>query len=135
MGRDMEKRRAYNKAWRARNKEHCKTADKTWQQNNPLKHMIRAARKSSKRRGIEFSITEDDFTSLPSHCPILEIELTYGGACEVAKPSAASFDRIDNSKGYIKGNVQIISWRANKLKADATVLELQKLIAYMMKTV
>ena len=97
--------------------------------------MIRAARKSSKRRGIEFSITEDDFTSLPSHCPILEIELTYGGACEVAKPSAASFDRIDNSKGYIKGNVQIISWRANKLKADATVLELQKLIAYMMKTV
>ena len=42
-----------------------------------------------------------------------------------------SLDRIDNTKGYIKGNVKVISWRANAIKKDATLEELKALVNYL----
>jgi len=45
--------------------------------------------------------------------------------------AAPSIDRVDNSKGYVPGNVRIISWRANRLKNDATVEEMELIIKYM----
>jgi len=42
-----------------------------------------------------------------------------------------SVDRIDPTKGYIKGNVEVISWRANHLKNNATVEELEAIVNYM----
>jgi hypothetical protein len=36
-----------------------------------------------------------------------------------------SLDRIDSSKGYIKGNVWVISLRANRIKNDSTPQELR----------
>lgn len=46
------------------------------------------------------------------------------------KANSPSIDRIVSAKGYVKGNVQIISWRANKLRADASVQELKCVLAY-----
>jgi hypothetical protein len=40
-------------------------------------------------------------------------------------------DRIDNSKGYTPSNIQVISWRANRIKADASADELRRVLAYM----
>jgi hypothetical protein len=42
--------------------------------------------------------------------------------------NSPSLDRIDTSKGYVKGNVWVISWRANKLKSDATLAELESIV-------
>jgi hypothetical protein len=44
-----------------------------------------------------------------------------------AKPNSPSFDRINNDPaiGYVRGNVNIISQRANQIKSDATAAELQ----------
>lgn len=55
---------------------------------------------------------------LPSHCSILGLKLVYGSTHN--DPCSASFDRIDPSKGYVSGNVRVISRRANMLRSDCT---------------
>ena len=62
-------------------------------------------------------------------CPILGLELDY--FTEVRTENSPSFDRIDPSKGYVKGNVQIVSWRANRIKNDGTAEEHEKIAAHM----
>lgn len=41
-----------------------------------------------------------------------------------------TLDRIVPSRGYVVGNVAVISMRANRLKSDASVAELQALVSY-----
>jgi hypothetical protein len=63
----------------------------------------------------EFTITEDDL-DWPTHCPVLSwIELHYPGHYR-HDPAGASLDRIDREKGYVPGNVRVISLRANLLQ-------------------
>lgn len=61
-----------------------------------------------------------------NRCPVLGIELGWG---DYRGGSSASIDRIDSTKGYTKDNCRVISWRANRLKSDATFEELQLLAA------
>lgn len=75
--------------------------------------MLSAARTRSKQNGMEFNIDISDI-EIPDLCPILNIPLVFNkGAVRFNSPV---LDRIDNSKGYIKGNVAVISHRANSLK-------------------
>ena len=77
----------------------------------------------SKAKQIPFNLTLDDL-ELPTECPILGISLKFNknGAFD----DSYSIDRIDNTKGYTKGNVQIISLLANLLKSKGTLDQLIK---------
>jgi len=78
---------------------------------------------------VEFDLLESDFDlPLPTRCPILGIPLTYGGnGTSRQSDSSATIDEIDNDRGYLKGNVLICSWKANRMKSDASADELLRL--------
>lgn len=84
--------------------------------------------------GRDFSITEKD-VFIPEVCPVLGIPLTFGlgkgeGQSMMARDSRASLDRIDNDKGYVPGNVVVVSYRANRLKSDAKPSELLRVARF-----
>lgn len=45
--------------------------------------------------------------------------------------NSPSIDRVDSTKGYIKGNVAILCWRCNKHKQDSTSEELRIIADFM----
>jgi hypothetical protein len=91
-----------------------------------IKYMLFKARTRAKEKNMEFSISINDL-SIPDLCPLLEIPIVWDVATGAATPNSPSLDRIDNTKGYVKGNVWVISMRANFIKASATPEELEKL--------
>jgi len=71
---------------------------------------------------------------VPDYCPCLDIKLNYDGTGREGysrNEDSPSLDRIDSSKGYSMANIQIISWRANRIKNDSTPEELLKIATYM----
>lgn len=87
---------------------------------NPITSIMRNTRSHAKRRNVVFDIEHSDIV-IPDVCPILGIPLFKAGGKPT--PNSPSIDRIDPSKGYVKGNVWIVSWRANRIKKDGTVAE------------
>lgn len=75
-------------------------------------------------RGIEFSISPEDVVWC-THCPILGIELDYTPLRGGHRDNTPSLDRIDTTKGYIPGNVHIVSSKANRAKSNLTLDELR----------
>lgn len=87
-------------------------------------YMIRNSKFSAKRRNHEFNITIEDI-QLPEYCPILNIKLYYNFENRSFNSfNHASLDRIDNSKGYVKGNIIVISRLANAMKNEASFEQL-----------
>lgn len=110
-----------------------KVAEKTraYRQANPLRFLLAACKARAKRKGLPFDLTLGDLT-VPEFCPVLGIPLAFSRG---KTPNTPSVDRIDNMKGYTKDNVLIVSWRANSLKSDATLMELQAVAKFYSKFV
>lgn len=107
---------AYRKQW---NRNFRKT---NWKYN-----VYASAKQRAKKKGLEFSITMDDIT-IPSLCPVLGIPISMGKKSRV--DGSPSIDRINNNMGYIRGNILVVSWRANKLKSDSTQEERKRLMDF-----
>lgn len=116
---NREKYLARGKAYRAANKQRLAEYDRQLRIDTPVKALLSSAYQRALKKNIPFSITESDIL-IPSECPILKVPFEYGTAY------AMSLDRRDNSKGYIPGNVWVISRKANSMKSDATSDELRK---------
>ena len=65
-----------------------------------------------------------DDVVIPDVCPCLGTPIVPGE--EGGIENSPSVDRIDPSKGYVKDNVWVISYRANRIKNDSTFEELEK---------
>ena len=88
----------------------------------------RAARCRAKRNNIPFSIDMEDVI-VPLICPVFGITLMRGSGKQVAE--SPTLDRVEASLGYVKGNVRVISWKANRLKSDASLEDLESLVIYL----
>ena len=96
--------------------ERAMTADK-YRRSHKTKTMYQGAKERAKRRGLEFTIQLSDIV-IGEKCPLLGIPMVYGTR------TSPSLDRIDNTKGYVPGNVMVISKKANTMKSDATFSDL-----------
>ena len=129
----------YLTQWRLDNPEKSGQYSRNWRAKNPIKYWLMTVRNCAKQRGLEFSITEVDLLidgKLPEFCPVLGVKLDYSKGPRFGRNTrlnVASIDRIDNMKGYIPGNVVVVSLRANYLKKDATLAELQALAEFYTK--
>lgn len=116
----------HNKSW-------CKVCMGQRATEDYLKHyldrILRSAKIRALEKGIPFSISKNNI-HIPEFCPVLGIKLEIGGGREQVDNSP-SLDRLDNNKGYTPDNVRVISYRANRLKSDATAQELKAIVAYI----
>jgi hypothetical protein len=91
--------------------------------------MFNHARRRAKEKGLPFDIDLEYVRSLVvSHCPVFGMHLEWSACRGKGKggiPNSPSLDRIDPTKGYVKGNVWIISHKANTFKSYATHEELK----------
>lgn len=145
-----EKYRETEKRWKAANPDRVRANYERWRDKDPEKRrarctayyaaavadrplwlMVTRVRARARRSGIEFSITEKDLT-MPETCPVLGITMKceyVGRGKGGARWNSPSLDRIDPALGYVPGNVRVISHRANTLKLNATVQELELVLA------
>jgi hypothetical protein len=80
------------------------------------------------KKGLAFDLTPEDILA-PVHCPVLGIKLEYGAS--VANFASPTVDRLRPELGYVKGNVNVISHRANTIKSNATSAEVQAVADWM----
>ena len=108
--KNKEKSFAKSRKWKSENHDRVNELQRNRNKANPIKTMIKGASDRCKRSGLLCSISEKDIV-IPERCPYLGIFLERGNGRMI--DSSPSLDRIDSSKGYIPGNVQVISLRAN----------------------
>ena len=138
---EKKKRRRELELQRRKDPEYVKISnmrDKIRIHNNPNSiklALLRGAKQRAKIKGLEFNIDISDI-ELPNVCPLLEIPLISSCREENSTiDNAYSIDRIDSNKGYIKGNVWVISYKANRIKNNASLEELELLVSNLRKKI
>lgn len=97
-----------------------------------LQMLLNASRQRSKKKSRENNLTIQDIKdAFPKDglCPIFGIKMAFGNVG--FRENSPSIDRLDSKKGYTRDNIQIISWKANRIKKDASIEELELILAYM----
>ncbi|HVI58041.1 MAG TPA: hypothetical protein VM619_04085 [Luteimonas sp.] len=118
-----EAARQRRRRWKAANPDKRRAQWRRWYAataatpEGRLRLNLRTRKADAKREGIPFAITLAEACpgGAPKVCPVLGLVLDYSGEHTDASPS---FDRIDPAAGYVPGNVQVISLRANRIKRD-----------------
>ena len=85
-------------------------------------------RSRARRAGIPFDLALED-VFVPDFCPVLGIRLVWTG--RAGAEDNPSLDRLVPQKGYVKGNVAVISRRANRIKNDGTRAEHERIVEWL----
>jgi len=115
--------------------EKAKMARERWINNNPRRAWVVAAmsgaKKRAKQKGLEFNITLADILPITStHCPVFGTQFLFQGG-KVIRPDSPSLDRLDPKKGYVKGNVVVISIKANNIKSAYAAEDIAKVAEWL----
>lgn len=106
----------------------AKARDREWKRDHPRlpqERLLEGARYRARRDGRDFNLKLADIL-IPERCPLLDVPLTG--------KDAPSLDRVDNNKGYVRGNVRVISERANNLKRHLTLADLDRIRDYILSS-
>lgn len=127
-----ERRREISNNSRINCKQHYDEYNKRYtynmRENQYTKYMMHRIKANASKTGTIVTITEADL-NVPEYCPALGILLDRH-ATRNTRSNAPSVDRIDNDIGYVPGNVVVVSLKANRIKNDATIEELEKVLDF-----
>jgi uncharacterized Zn finger protein (UPF0148 family) len=133
--------------WRAKNPERMREAYRRYhatdhgkayrrqqqnerRQSHPEESLFQSARQRARRDAVEFAITVRDIL-IPPCCPVLGIPLERRVGAKGPQDSSPSIDRLDPAKGYTRENIAVISIRANRIKNDANIEDLERVVAWV----
>ena len=90
----------------------------------------RRTKNRASQSGIEFTLTKSDIADMtvPITCPVLGIPIRMERGRQT--DNSLSIDRIDSSRGYTPENVVFVSWKCNRLKSNATLDEMRKMVTF-----
>ena len=103
---------------------------------DPIPQMLSNSKIRAKAKKLPHNITSDDIREVwpkDNICPVLKKPFEMGFKSGKTKSMAPSLDKIIPSKGYTKGNIVVISDIVNRLKSDATLEDLKKIINFYIK--
>lgn len=124
-----DKKRAKQNKWNSENRSKLQKWQDNYRKNSPSKYLFGLAKRRANRLGRTFNIELSDVI-VPKECPLLGIPINSHSEHVDFRPS---LDRIDSSRGYEKGNVMIISHKANRLKGDANGDELMTMAINLLR--
>lgn len=99
-----------------------------WKRNHPEVALAGWARRRSKETGLPFNITAKDIF-IPDKCPVLGILLFKGDG--KLHDNSPTLDRLQPELGYVKGNVVVISYKANRIKNNGNLKDLKAVAEWM----
>ncbi|MDM0006464.1 hypothetical protein QTI51_09510 [Variovorax sp. J22G73] len=100
---------------------------KTTRSNEVARLLLKSSKYRAKKNGLRHTLTLTDI-HVPTHCPVLGLRLRPSSGR--AGPNSPSLDRINPRRGYVPGNVVVVSWRVNELKKNATLAEMRNVAAF-----
>lgn len=81
-----------------------------WRERNPAKYAFAKLRWNAKRRRKKFTLTLDEFEDFCAETGYLMMK--------GRDADSATIDRIDNSKGYSRDNIRVLTNSENSAKND-----------------
>ena len=123
-GKRREASKRYYEKAKLDNDENNKTYSREWR-------LWYGAKWRAKEVGLPFDIELSDII-IPDICPILGIQIDKSYT-DLHKEHAPSLDKVIPEKGYVKGNVCVISRKANRMKQDLTLDSVELIKKYIIK--
>ena len=111
----------------------CRSATRKGERLGDLiNHRLQSLKARAKQNNVPFSLKEEDL-NYPDTCPILGIPLlntTNSVGNHIVTDNTPTVDKIVPALGYVKGNIVIVSHRANRIKNNATIDELVRIAEF-----
>jgi hypothetical protein len=125
---------AAKKRYREANRDKVREAERLRQSakrgRDPVYQLYYGAKSRANKSELEFDIELSDIT-IPERCPILDVLLFGNHLGKRPNINSPSLDRVDNDKGYVKGNVRVISYVANRYKSNLSKDSIDRLYRYV----
>ncbi len=121
--------KAYNKQHVIENAEYYRQYRQKKRNLDLAWYLFLECRTRARRKGLTFNLDPADIV-IPAVCPVFGFSFRVG---RENRDFAASVDRIDSELGYVKGNVRVISYLANRMKSNASENQLRQFALWILE--
>ena len=110
--------------------KHSSKVQREWRKRNPFRFKCTSKKLDCAKRDIVFDLTPEYLESIwTGKCAVLDVDMDI--LTHKNDLYAPQLDRIDPNSGYVEGNVAWLSRRANNIKGNAAVEELEAVLKWM----